>query len=256
MTRLTLSCLIVLIALSPSGNALAHRGLGFTGHAMTADFDGDGHDELAPILRNDPGGSGVFYHLLVIDTDERGAPRAVSAFIGDRVQILNFWADEGDIALDLVEAGPGDAGCCPTHKTVRRWKLKDGGLVELPAQPYGQVGLADLVRLTWRLVKMDGRAVPQDIPIDITVGTGGALGRSGCNRYQVAVKETAPGRVSFDEPVAATQMACPEARMALERRFLQRLSRVNGYRWMGGTLALDWQEGDAGGSLLFRLVED
>ena len=249
--------LLGVLTLLATGTASA-TGLGFTGEAITGDFDGDGLDELAQIIRDDPGGSGTFYHLLVMDTNDKGELVTDSAFVGDRVQVLNFWADhdKGAIGLDLVQGGEGDAACCPTHKVVRRWKLAGGKLTELTAEPYGQVSLGDLVRFKWNLVRMEEKAIPEGVDIHLILGDGGAVGKSGCNNYQVGLKEPAPGKVSFQAPIAATMMACPEPAMSLEQKYLQRLSQVTGYRWMGKSLALDWQAEDQGGSLLFRLVEE
>jgi len=229
-----------------------------TEEVITSDFDGDGQREVAMVVRDDPGGSGTFYHLLVVDTDDNGKLRTTSAFIGDRVQFLNFWHDrkKGAIALDMVQGGKGDAACCPTHKVVRRWKLHDGKLTELPVEPYGQVSINDLVRLKWQLVQLDGQAVPGDAGIDFTFGPGKVGGRSGCNNYVTDVKEPSPGRLKIGPLVGATQMACPKEQMKREQQFLKRLGQVTGYRWMGNTLALDWQEKDQQGSLLFRLLEE
>jgi heat shock protein HslJ len=229
-----------------------------TEEGITSDFDGDGQSEVALVVRDDPGGSGVFYHLLVVDTDENGKLRTASSFIGDRVQFLNFWHDreKGAIAMDLVQAGKGDAACCPTHKVVRRWKFQDGSLKELPAEPYGQVSINDLVRFKWRLVQMDGQSVSENAGIDLTFGPGKVGGKSGCNNYIAGVKQTSPGKLKINAPMAATQMACPEEQMKREQEFLKRLTQATSYQWMGKTLVLDWQDNGKQGSLVFRLVEE
>jgi heat shock protein HslJ len=229
-----------------------------TEERIASDFDGDDQTEVAMILRNDTGGSSVFYHLLVVDTDSNGELRTISSLIGDNVRFLNFWHDrkETAIALDMVEIGKGDSTCCPTHKTVRRWELKDGKLKELPAEPYGQVNINDLVRLNWRLVQMDDQVIPENMEINMVFGPGQLGGKSGCNRYLADVNEPSPGKLAINVRMTATRMACSEKKMQIEQRFLELMAQATSYRWMGNTMTIGWEDNGKQGSLSFRLVDE
>ena len=236
---------------------LASANLYSTDLYLNSDLDGDGQSEIARIVVDDPGGSGTFYYLLTIDTDDQGL-RTDSALLGDRVQILSIDNDQGNIRLDMVQSGEGDAACCPTHKVMRTWKLDDGKLKELPVKPYGRLDIIDLSGGKWYLTRMDGQQVAADAGAYIAIdGTGKKLaGRSGCNNFTTTMEETGVGRLKIQAPMGATLMACPEPQMKLEKAFLERLPKVTGYRWQVNQLTLDWEADGKSGSLVFERRDD
>ena len=82
-----------------------------------------GRRYAAVILVTDPGGSGTFYDLALVE-DRRGRPVEVaSAPLGDRVRVESLTVARRDgqteLHVGLVAHGPGDPLCCPTHRTVR-----------------------------------------------------------------------------------------------------------------------------------------
>lgn len=238
-------------------SGIVSANLSFTEQGMTSDFDDDGQNEIVRIIRVEPGGSGIFYYLAVIDIDEKGELNFVSVLLGDRVQFLNFWKDKGAIAIDMVQAGKDDYACCPTNKVVRRWRLQQGKLMEQPIELYGQVSLGDLVRLKWRLLQIDRQKLPPDAGINLVFGQGQVVqGSSGCNRYKTTTEESSTGKLKIKETLATTRIACSEQQMEQEKKFLKRLSQVNSYSWMGDYMTLNWQVGSEQGSLLFQLVKD
>jgi basic membrane protein A len=107
------------------------------------DLTGDGQDEAVLFLMTDYGGTGRFYDLVVM-SDQNGAPtQLASTLLGDRVQLRSLSVKEGLIVVDLVEAGPGDADCCPTQEVVKVFGLKGDQLQELSSQPVGAVSAED-----------------------------------------------------------------------------------------------------------------
>ena len=246
--------LSVLLGLFAASTASANLSLNEGG--MTSDFDADGQSEIVRIVRDDPGGSGTFYHLLVIDTDENGELRSTSTLLGDRIQFLNFWKDNNLIAIDMVQAGEEDAACCPTQKIVRRWQFQDGKLIEQPAEPYGQVSIKDLVKLKWKLIQMGDQKIDADTDINLTFGQEMVGGKSGCNNYSTSAKEPSPGKLKIAASMAATMMACTDKQMSLEQQFLKRLEQVESYRWMGDYMTLEWQDKENQGSLVFQLIKE
>ena len=63
-----------------------------------------------------------------------GTPEHVATeFLGDRIKINSFVAENGQIVLDMVVQGPDDPMCCPTVEKVSRYRLEDGELVEAGA---------------------------------------------------------------------------------------------------------------------------
>jgi len=253
--RLSLyTVLSVLLGVFSASTASAN--LSFTESGMNSDFNGDDQSEIVRIVRDDPGGSGTFYHLLVIDTDDNGEPRSTTTLLGDRVQFLNFWKDKNLIAIDMVQAGKDDAACCPTQKIIRRWQFQDGKLIEQPAEPYGQVSIKDLIKLKWKLIQMGDQEIDDDTDISFTFGQQMVSGKSGCNSYSTAAKEPSAGKLKIAASMAATMMACPDKQMNLEQQFLQRLGQVESYRWMGDYMTLEWQDNENQGSLVFQLVKE
>jgi hypothetical protein len=93
------------------------------------DLDGDGATDAAAVLVVSPGGSGTFFHLAPV-LNRGGRPvNDVTAFLGDRVQLLGVAINPGAIVVDLVTQGPGDPQCCPTRREERRYRFADGRLL-------------------------------------------------------------------------------------------------------------------------------
>lgn len=228
---------------------------------LQGDLDGDGAEESVVLLWTSTGGSGTFDYLAVLGraADGSAANRATAA-LGDRVRVRGARIADGHIILDLVQAGPGDAACCPGEKVRRTFALEGASLVEGGVEPQGRLSLADLSG-EWQLTHFGpDEAVGEGIGITLRFDGDGAGGRisgaSGCNRYTGTVAAgDAPGALSVDPAIAVTRMACPEPQMAAEQRFLEALANVTGFSFLAGRLVLSWSGGDAGGSLRFIRLE-
>jgi len=104
----------------------------------------------------------------------------------------------------------------------------------------------------WTLEVLDGQPLAPGVKAPtFTLSNGRASGFGGCNRYSGPVTESAPGSLSFGE-LASTRMACPDAQMSLEDRFLGDLKHATTYAFLEGRLALSWQDGGRNGVLMFR----
>ncbi len=236
-----------------TGGASAPR-VGLVGEfLLQGDLDGDGEQESAVLLWTSTGGSGTFDYLAVLDRAADGSvANPATAGLGDRVRVRDARLADGVVVLDLVQAGPGDAACCPGEKVRRTFALEGASLVERGAEPQGRLSLADLSG-EWRLTHLGPDEKPGE-GIDIMLMFDGERfsGSSGCNRYSGAVAAgDAPGALSVDQPIASTRMACPGPQMAAEQRFLHALASVNSFSFLAGRLVLNWSEADAGGSLRF-----
>ena len=97
----------------------------------------DGGARLASvILVTDPGGSGTFYQLVVVQ-DRRGRPVEVaSADLGDRVRVESLGLARRDgrteIHVGLVAHAPDDPRCCPTRRVVRAFTWDGRALIARP----------------------------------------------------------------------------------------------------------------------------
>ena len=225
------------------------------GFRVTGDLDGDGGDEAVALLHYNFGGSGVFSYLAVVGRRaDGGLENLATAEIGDRVQLRSALVEKGELAIETVEAGPGDGACCPGQKLRRVFALKAGELVERSSEDQGRLTLADLEGPNWRLVRWSrDEPVAEGLAIELRFDSESVSGGSGCNRYQgsVAAGEL-PGDLSMISPLAGTRMACPPPTDAAESRYLAALQQVQRFRFAAGKLVLDWSEGDQWGSLTFE----
>ena len=81
----------------------------------------EGLARAAAIIMESGGGTGMFYWLHLLERTE-GAPRVVaSAYLGDRVEIVNLALAGDTVVVRLVTQGPTDAFCCPTLEVTRRY---------------------------------------------------------------------------------------------------------------------------------------
>lgn len=93
----------------------------------------NGHHYAAVILATDPGGSGTFFDLVVVEAQGRRPVPVASAELGDRVRVRTLTVERGTgppvIRVGLVIHGPADPLCCPTQLAVRGFRWRDGTLV-------------------------------------------------------------------------------------------------------------------------------
>lgn len=220
---------------------------------LHGDLDGDGAPESVVLLWTSTGGSGTFDYLAVLDRAADGTVvnRATSA-LGDRVKLRGAEFLGGRIVVDTVQAGPGDAACCPGQKLRRTFVLEGDSMAELAPEDQGRLSLADLSG-TWELTHFSwGEAVGEGIEITLALDDGRISGSSACNRYNGSVTAgELPGELALAGPLISTRMACPEPLMEAEKRYHAALENMRAYSFMAGKLALTWSDGEAGGILLF-----
>ena len=91
-----------------------------------------------------------------------------------------------------------------------------------------ETGLAALVQgIEWQIHEIAGQPVPEGAaPTLIQTEPGRLAGRGGCNRFSAVLSQQGPSLTIG--PVAATRMACPPPRMAVESAFFDALARVTG----------------------------
>ena len=104
---------------------------------MTA-WTAGGVRHAAVILVTDPGGSGTFLDLAVVE-DRRGRPVEVaSAALGDRVHVESLTLARRDgqteLHVGLVAHGPDDPQCCPTRRIARAFVWNGRSLLARAAE--------------------------------------------------------------------------------------------------------------------------
>lgn len=94
-----------------------------TDFVTAGDLDGDGRDEIAALISENFGGTGVFV-FVAIYKDVNGTPTFMtSRIVDDRPQLNALSIDNGEIFLDAVIHGMDDPMCCPTLRTTRHFRL-------------------------------------------------------------------------------------------------------------------------------------
>jgi heat shock protein HslJ len=130
--------------------------------------------------------------------------------------------------------------------SVAHWSIADSTLTLTDAGGAtllifsGQASSVQLEGVDWLAVSVlqDGAmtANPADIGTTLTLTDGQATGSTGCNRYFGGY--TLSGTSLTFAPLASTEMACPEPRMAIESAWLTALGLVTGWSVDGDQLHL------------------
>ncbi len=227
---------------------------------LASDLNGNGNQEAVALLWTSSGGSGTFDYLAAMGRKGDQVVNLATAELGDRVKIRSYEIDGDQIVLEVVQAGPDDAACCPGQKMRRTWALNGDDLAEVSSKDLGRVSTADLEGVEWVLRRFAwDEPAPEEPEITLVFRDGMIGGSSGCNRFNSAVSEgDMPGDLSVGL-IAGTRMACPDDIAALETRFLEALESVNQYSFMVGSLVLNWSREDVWNTMIFEprpLAED
>ena len=218
----------------------------------TADLDGVIGSEALAMLSSNAGGSGEFVYLAVFGMRDGALANVATVPVGDRVRLQNLWLERGKVIMDVIEAGPNDAACCPTQVARKTFGYDNGTFKQISSEVRGMLALSMLSANEWTLVEIDGQPVPNGLDPPLIHFEGEKLrGFAGCNRFTAPVTESKPGEIDIGA-AAAEKKACPAPQMELEQKFLSQLDAVNRYGYLAGQLALTWQDGDRFGTLLFR----
>jgi heat shock protein HslJ len=215
------------------------------------DVDGAPGSEAVAMMSSNDGGSGEFVYVAVFGVRDGKLAILGTAAVGDRTKLQNLWLQGGKIMMDVVEAGPADAACCPTQLARRTYAFEGEALKQSKSEVLGTLTVGTLSANEWQLVSINGQALPAGAkPPVVHFERDSIRGFAGCNRFSSSVKETAPGVIEIG-PAAATRMACPGPEMDVEQQFLAALGKATGYTFLAGRLALTWTGKDGGGVLLF-----
>jgi heat shock protein HslJ len=222
---------------------------------LVGDLDADGAEESVVLMWTATGGSGTFDYLAVVERQADGtvAERA-SAELGDRVQVRNAAVVDGRVVLDTVQAGAGDAMCCPAQLMRRIFMLENDTMTEMEPEDRGRLSVADLDG-DWNLLEFDGEALPENVRITARFQGGQVSGTAACNRYtgRVEAGET-PGDLAVPGPMAVTRMMCPPPLMEWEQSYLQALQGLRKFSFSAGKLVLSWSDKDRSGSMRFEVA--
>jgi hypothetical protein len=120
------------------GSAI-HERTTLLGSPVYGDLDGDGREDVAVLLANDPGGSGTFVYLAAMALGPKGQQGTNAILLGDRIGAPEVSIDKGVIrATFLDRTDDASFADAPTKPRVVEAKLQAGRLVELGGRASAQ----------------------------------------------------------------------------------------------------------------------
>lgn len=96
--------------------------------------DVNGDFMYAAVLVSDPGGSGTFYSLHVMQPSDDGLVEVAATSLGDRIQLNSIEILNGQITVDMVQSGEADPLCCPTEHVINTYEVQGSELVLVNSQ--------------------------------------------------------------------------------------------------------------------------
>jgi heat shock protein HslJ len=221
---------------------------------LLGDLDQDGDEEAVVLLAQSSGGSGDILYLAVVDRRGGSIRQIAAAPLGDRVQVRRARIEGPKVVLDVVQAGPADAMCCPGELAERNWTLEGETLKEGASTPAGRLSRSVLEDTEWVLRSWAwNESAPAAPEVTFEVEGDRISGRSGCNRFFGTLTA---GEMAGDlkvGPLNSTRMACPESAMAIESRFLEQMGGIEKFGFLATRLALTYKQKDGAiGTMLFE----
>lgn len=210
-------------------------------------------DSAVVFLAESSGGSGTFLYLALVEKHNGELVNTHTVPVGDRVQIRDVHIERGSIVVDVLQAGPRDAACCPGELATRRWQMHADQLVESKTPDRtDRFSLDAIGGVVWVLGAWDcDEPAPGDPEISMEYENGRFAGSAGCNRYFVTVEAgDNPGDLRLG-PSGSTRMMCPEAIMLIEQRFLKQLNGAKKVAFLAGQLSVSFEMEGRPGSMRF-----
>lgn len=155
----------------------------YFGNEVFGDLNGDGKEDVAFLLTQDPGGSGTFYYVVVAWRTESGYSGSNGVFLGDRIAPQSMAIENGLVVVNYAERKPGeDFAAQPSVGVTRQFSLKESRLAEV-------ILAAQLTNRTWKWVRMQMSDGTLDSPIQQDAFTiifsedGQVNGTTDCNSF-------------------------------------------------------------------------
>lgn len=225
--------------------------------SAAGDLDGDGVDDHAYLLNLVMGGTGQLLYLAAVTDAADSNSTIVASLVGDRVKIRQLAIRNGQVWLDVLQAGPDDAMCCPGELATRTWALDDGQMLVEQASnmPARRFDVASLQGSQWQLERWSWDEPAGETGVTLKFGQGEISGHSGCNHYRSSIGDgQSPGEVQVG-PTMGTRKACPADQSAVESRFLQSLASAGKLGFLKGRLILNYQVEGVIQTLFFSPME-
>lgn len=101
------------------------------GNEATGDLNGDGLDDVAFVMTQDPGGSGTFFYIVVALRTDEGWRTTNAVLLGDRIAPQTTEIRDGVLIVNYADRAPGEPmSATPSVGMSKYLKVVDGRLVE------------------------------------------------------------------------------------------------------------------------------
>jgi heat shock protein HslJ len=198
-----------------------------------------GQTAAALVIVTDPGGSGVFFDLYLVQQRENRWRITDRAHLGDRIRVNKIEFEQGLIGLDLTVHGLHDGTCCPTERSRVYYVLHGERLVKVNAPAQHIPNPIEGPVWEWQYaVRVDGTRTTPTEPGHYTLhlGPDGQLNvRADCN--QAGGNFRLEGSHLTLAVTHSTMAACPPD--SLDRQFLADLAAVIAWRLENSRLHMD-----------------
>ena len=199
----------------------------------------NGGDVAAVVLATSLGGSGTFSELALLCREGERWLNVDTVDLGDRVRVRSMAVEDDGITVDMLTHGPGDPMCCPTLEQSRRYRLRDGRLVEEGEGPRDDDKGA-LTGVAWHWVRTlynDDTTITPERPEDYTLrflDDGRVEVEADCNLKSGSYSQDG-ARLSITI-LRCTMAACEPA--SLEQDFVRGLTAAESFLFHDGDLVL------------------
>lgn len=102
-----------------------------TDFVAVGDLNADGTDEVAALVSENYGGTGVFVFLAVYTNENGTLTFQSSTMVDDRPQMQALSIEAGEIFLGAIIHGADDPMCCPTLHTTRHYRFAESNQLDM-----------------------------------------------------------------------------------------------------------------------------
>lgn len=163
------------------------------------DLNGDGTNEVAALVSENYGGTGVFVFLAVYAEENGKLTFQTSTMVDDRPQLKAFSMERGEIYVDAVIHGLDDPMCCPKLRTARHFRLADNQLDLTDYTTFTAEGKPHTIKIE---APPDGAEIFSSIPMKGNVAIAPAENNLVYRIYDVSGIELSAGAIPFTAPQA------------------------------------------------------
>lgn len=116
--------------LSGTAKALGSGTARYFGNEARGDLNGDGREDVAFIIVDQPGGSGTFYYVAAALGTAQGYEPAGALLLGDRIAPQNTLIDGGDVVVNYADRKANEPmSTAPSVGITSYFSIKNGKLV-------------------------------------------------------------------------------------------------------------------------------